>query len=49
MDAQVVRRGLDYPECDYAASIHLVFDMDELVRYVRFRDVLAEEMKRSQG
>ena len=30
-----------YTECDYAASTHYVFDMDELVRYVMFRDVLA--------
>ena len=35
-------RGIEhYPECDYAASIHYVFDMDELVRYTKFRDVLA--------
>jgi ssDNA-binding Zn-finger/Zn-ribbon topoisomerase 1 len=50
IDPSAQVRGIEnYPECDYAASIHLVFDMDELVRYVRFRDVLAEEMKRSQG
>ncbi len=43
-------KGLERnPECDYAASIHYVFDMDELVRYVRFRDVLAEETTRAEG
>ena len=38
-----------YPECNYASSIHYVFDMDELVRYVKFRDVLAEAVSRAQG
>ncbi len=38
-----------YSQCAYAASTHHVFHMDELVRYIRFRDVLAEEMRRSQG
>lgn len=43
-------RGIeDCPECDYAASIHYVFDMDELVRYIRFRDVLGDGTRRSQG
>jgi|GEM_PF-3649923 len=37
------------PECDYAASIDYVFDMDELVRYIKFRDVLAEDMRRTPG
>ena len=41
-------KGLEHnPECEYAASIHYIFDMDELVRYVRFRDVLAEEVRRA--
>jgi len=34
------------PGCDYAAGIQYVFSMDELVRYAKFRDVLAEEMRR---
>ena len=43
-------KGIElYPECEYATAVHYVFDMDELVRYVRFRDVLAEEMRRRQG
>ena len=29
-----------YPGCRYAASTHYVFDMEELVRYIVFRDVL---------
>jgi len=28
-------------ECDYAASTHYVFNMDELVRCIKFRDILA--------
>ena len=37
-------KGLERnPECDYAASIHYIFDMDELVRYVVFRDALVRE------
>ena len=36
-----------YPECKYATAVHYVFDMDELVRYVKFRDVLAEEQRRA--
>ena len=38
-----------YPECEYATAVHYVFDMDELVRYVRFRDVMVGEMRRAQG
>ena len=41
-------KGIElYPECEYATAVHYVFDMDELVRYVRFRDVLAQEMRRA--
>jgi len=40
-------RGIEhYPECDYAASTHYVFEMDELVRYIKFRDALVTETKR---
>ena len=43
-DGQI--KGIElYPECEYATAVHYVFDMDELVRYVRFRDVLAATMK----
>ena len=43
-------RGIElYPECEYATDVHDVFDIDELVRYIKFRDVLAEELRRSQG
>jgi len=43
-------KGIElYPECDYAASIHYVFDMDEIVRYIRFREVLAEKGRCTQG
>lgn len=39
-------KGAEYfPEVDYAGSVHYVFDMDELVRYIKFRDVLAEKMR----
>ena len=42
-DGQI--KGIElYPQCEYATAVHYVFDMDELVRYIRFRDVLAEEM-----
>jgi len=43
-------RGIeDCSECDYAVSTHYVFDMDELVRYIKFRDVPAEELRRTQS
>ena len=43
-------KGIEhYPECDYAASTHYVFDMDELVRYVMFRDVLAAHTSGESG
>ena len=42
-DGQI--RGIElYPECEYATAVHYVFDMDGLVRYVRFRGFLPEEM-----
>jgi len=36
-------------DCDYAASTHYVFDVDELVRYIKFRDVLGDGRRRTQG
>jgi hypothetical protein len=39
----------DADDPDYVRNIHYVFDMDELVRYIRFRDVLAEEMRHAAG
>ncbi len=43
-------RGIgDCPGCDYASSIHYVFNMDELVRYIKFRDALAEKTRSTQG
>jgi len=36
-------------DCDYAASTHYVFDVDELVRYIKFREVLAEKGRCTQG
>jgi len=43
-------RGIEnYPGCDYAPSTHYVFDMDELARYVKFPDVLAQEARRAEG
>jgi hypothetical protein len=39
-------KGAEYfPEVGYASTIHYVFDMDELVRYIKFRGVLAEKMR----
>lgn len=42
-------KGVEYfpDDPDYVHSIHYVFDMDELVRYIKFRDVLAEKMRRT--
>lgn len=42
-------KGVEYfpDDPDYARSIHYVFDMDELVRYIKVRDVLAEKMRRT--
>jgi hypothetical protein len=44
-------KGVEYlpDDPDYVRSMHYVFDMDELVRYIRFRDVLAEEMRHAAG
>jgi hypothetical protein len=43
-------KGAEYfPEEDYSGRIHYVLDMNELVRHIRFRDVLAEEMRRAAG
>jgi hypothetical protein len=43
-------KGTEYfPEMDLSGRIHHVFDMDELVRYIRFRDVLAEEVRHAAG
>jgi hypothetical protein len=45
-DGQI--KGAEYfPEVDHAVRIHYVFDMNELVRHIRFRDVLAEGMRRA--
>jgi hypothetical protein len=43
-------RGWEYDadDPDYVRNIHYVFDMGELVRYVRFRDVLAGELRRAR-
>jgi hypothetical protein len=48
-DGQI--KGVEYSpdDPDYACSIHYVFDMNELVRYIKFRDVLAEKMGRTPG
>jgi hypothetical protein len=44
-------KGVEYlpDDPDYARSVHYVFDMDELVRYIKFRDVLAEGMRHAAG
>ncbi len=43
-------RGIENcPGCDYAPGTHYVFDMDELVRYIKFRDALAEDMRHGPG
>lgn len=44
-------KGVKYlpDDPDYVRSIYYVFDMDELVRYIRFRDVLAEQMRQAAG
>jgi len=40
-------KGAEYfPEVDYSGRIHYVFDMNELVRHIKFCDVLAEKMRR---
>jgi predicted RNA-binding Zn-ribbon protein involved in translation (DUF1610 family) len=47
-DGQI--KGIEHPpEVDYAGNIQYVFDMDELVRYIKFRDVLAEKMAHASG
>lgn len=47
-DGQI--KGIGYfPEADYAGTIHYVFDMSELVRYIKFRDVLTEKMRNAPG
>jgi hypothetical protein len=43
-------KGTEYfPEIDLSGRIHHVFDMNELVRYIRFRDVLVEEVRHAAG
>jgi hypothetical protein len=44
-------KGVEYlaDDPDYVRSIHYVFDMNELVRYIRFRDVLADEVRHAAG
>jgi hypothetical protein len=38
-----------FPEMDLSGRIHYVFDMNELVRHIKFRDVLAREKRRATG
>ena len=38
-----------FPEANYAGSIQYVFDIDGLVRYIKFRDLLAERMRHAPG
>jgi hypothetical protein len=38
-----------FPGVDYAGSIHYVFDIDELVRYIKFRDIFAEKAGHTPG
>ena len=38
-------KGLECFSGGYSGSIQYVFDMNELVRYIKFRDVLAEKLR----
>ena len=50
VDASGQIRGTEhYPGCSYAASTHYVFDMNELVRYIEFRDVLGDKTRAAPG
>jgi len=43
-------KGAEYfPEENYSGRIHYVFDMNELARHIRFREVLAEAMRHAAG
>ena len=38
-----------FPEADYAGSMQYIFDMNGLLRYVKFRDMLAQKMRHRPG